>query len=82
MDCIPIINENDAVATDGLKFGDNDTLGAFVSISIGATWFFILTDVDCLFTANPRKHADAKPIAYVGKIDKLNQILDERESET
>eukprot|EP01057_Protomagalhaensia_wolfi_P006229 Protomagalhaensia_wolfi_Nauph_80__6228@NODE_938_length_1866_cov_68_090859_g708_i0_p1_GENE_NODE_938_length_1866_cov_68_090859_g708_i0NODE_938_length_1866_cov_68_090859_g708_i0_p1_ORF_typecomplete_len589_score88_31AA_kinase/PF00696_28/4_7e35PUA/PF01472_20/2_2e14_NODE_938_length_1866_cov_68_090859_g708_i02141767 len=81
MDVIPIINENDALATEGLKFGDNDTLGAYVSVSIGASWYFMLTDVDCLFTANPRNHADAKPVAYVGKIDAIYHLLDEKENQ-
>eukprot|EP01055_Gregarina_sp_Pseudo9_P003398 Gregarina_sp_Pseudo_9__3397@NODE_356_length_3069_cov_67_338614_g335_i0_p1_GENE_NODE_356_length_3069_cov_67_338614_g335_i0NODE_356_length_3069_cov_67_338614_g335_i0_p1_ORF_typecomplete_len587_score55_96AA_kinase/PF00696_28/1_9e35PUA/PF01472_20/1_6e16_NODE_356_length_3069_cov_67_338614_g335_i011942954 len=81
MDVIPIINENDALATEGLKFGDNDTLGAYVSVSIGANWYFMLTDVDCLYTANPRLHSDAIPIAYVGKIDAIYNNLDESENE-
>lgn len=81
MDVIPIINENDALATEGLKFGDNDTLGAYVSVSIGANWYFMLTDVDCLYTANPRFHPDAKPIAYVGKIDAIYSVLDQTENE-
>eukprot|EP01054_Gregarina_sp_Poly1_P003131 Gregarina_sp_Poly_1__3130@NODE_1884_length_3137_cov_401_233550_g1207_i1_p1_GENE_NODE_1884_length_3137_cov_401_233550_g1207_i1NODE_1884_length_3137_cov_401_233550_g1207_i1_p1_ORF_typecomplete_len590_score81_19AA_kinase/PF00696_28/6e38PUA/PF01472_20/1_1e15_NODE_1884_length_3137_cov_401_233550_g1207_i13342103 len=81
MGVIPIINENDALATEGLKFGDNDTLGAYVSVSIGANWYFMLTDVDCLYTANPRYHPEAKPIAYVGKIDAIYNVLDETENE-
>eukprot|EP01053_Blabericola_migrator_P004954 Blabericola_migrator_1__4953@NODE_257_length_10777_cov_171_650047_g215_i0_p1_GENE_NODE_257_length_10777_cov_171_650047_g215_i0NODE_257_length_10777_cov_171_650047_g215_i0_p1_ORF_typecomplete_len602_score73_54AA_kinase/PF00696_28/5_7e36PUA/PF01472_20/2_3e14_NODE_257_length_10777_cov_171_650047_g215_i035645369 len=80
MDVIPIINENDALATEGLKFGDNDTLGAYVSVSIGANWYFMLTDVDCLYTANPRYHEEARPIAYVGKIDTIYNTVDEREN--
>lgn len=81
MNVIPIINENDALATEGLKFGDNDTLGAYVAISIGATWFYMLTDVDCLYTSNPRYHEDAAPIAYVAKINAIYSLLDTNESE-
>lgn len=81
MDVIPVINENDALATEGLKFGDNDTLGAYVSISIGATWFFMLTDVDCLYTSNPRHHPEARPIAFVRKVDAVYKLLDESENE-
>ena len=43
---VPIVNENDTVAVEELKFGDNDTLSALVASLIGAQWLFILTDVD------------------------------------
>jgi glutamate 5-kinase len=56
---IPIINENDTVVTDEIKFGDNDTLGALVANLIEADAFVILTDQDGLFTADPRKDASA-----------------------
>ncbi len=56
---IPIINENDTVVTDEIKFGDNDTLGALVTNLIDADALVILTDQDGLFTADPRKNPDA-----------------------
>ncbi len=56
---IPIINENDTVVTDEIKFGDNDTLGALVANLIEADAFVILTDQVGLFTADPRKDASA-----------------------
>ncbi len=56
---IPIINENDTVVTDEIKFGDNDTLGALVTNLIDADALVILTDQTGLFTADPRKHPDA-----------------------
>ncbi|MGF1538402.1 MAG: glutamate 5-kinase [Elainellaceae cyanobacterium] len=68
---IPIVNENDTVATDELKFGDNDTLSALVASLIEADWLFILTDVDQLYSADPRYHPDAKPIHLVDEIDAL-----------
>jgi len=56
---IPIINENDTVVTDEIKFGDNDTLGALVANLIEADVLIILTDQTGLFTADPRKDAQA-----------------------
>ena len=56
---IPIINENDTVVTDEIKFGDNDTLGALVTNLIEADVLVILTDQDGLYTADPRKDATA-----------------------
>ena len=56
---IPIINENDTVVTDEIKFGDNDTLGALVTNLIEADVLIILTDQDGLYTADPRKDAKA-----------------------
>ena len=65
---IPIINENDTVVTDEIKFGDNDTLGALVTNLIEADALIILTDQRGLFTADPRKDPDAElvPRAQAG----------------
>ncbi|WP_300453855.1 glutamate 5-kinase [Accumulibacter sp.] len=60
---VPIINENDTVVTDEIKFGDNDTLGALVANLVEADCLIILTDQEGLFTADPRKDADATLIA-------------------
>lgn len=57
---IPIINENDTVSIDELKFGDNDTLSALVANLVRAQQLIILTDTDGLYTADPRKSPDAK----------------------
>ncbi|HVL07748.1 MAG TPA: glutamate 5-kinase [Burkholderiaceae bacterium] len=57
---VPIINENDTVVTDEIKVGDNDTLGALVTNLIEGDALVILTDQAGLYTADPRKHADAK----------------------
>ncbi|BES69973.1 glutamate 5-kinase [Marinobacter nanhaiticus D15-8W] len=56
---IPIVNENDTVVTDEIRFGDNDTLGALVANLVEADGLVILTDQDGLFDRDPRKHADA-----------------------
>jgi len=57
---IPVINENDTVVTDEIKFGDNDTLGALVANLVEADALVILTDQAGLFELDPRKHAGAK----------------------
>jgi glutamate 5-kinase len=62
---VPIINENDTVVTDEIKFGDNDTLGALVSNLVDADCFIILTDQTGLYTADPRKDPVAKLLASV-----------------
>lgn len=60
---VPIINENDTVVTDEIKFGDNDTLGALVANLVEADCLIILTDQQGLFTADPRKDTNATLIA-------------------
>jgi glutamate 5-kinase len=60
---VPIINENDTVVVDEIRFGDNDTLGALVTNLIEADAFVILTDQKGLYSADPRRHPDAVPIA-------------------
>ena len=60
LDVIPVINENDTVATDEIRFGDNDTLGALVTNLIEADVLVILTDQPGLYTGDPRKHPDAE----------------------
>lgn len=57
---VPIVNENDTVATDEIRFGDNDTLGALVTNLIEADVLVILTDQRGLYSADPRKHPDAE----------------------
>ncbi|MBL8520141.1 MAG: glutamate 5-kinase [Betaproteobacteria bacterium] len=60
---VPVINENDTVVTDEIKFGDNDTLGALVANLIDADHLVILTDQQGLFEADPRTHRSAKLIS-------------------
>jgi glutamate 5-kinase len=59
LDVIPVINENDTVANDEIKFGDNDTLGALVTNLVEADAMVILTDQAGLYTRDPRRHPDA-----------------------
>jgi len=66
---IPIINENDTVSVEELRFGDNDTLGALMANMIGADMFIILTDVDGLYTASPQEDPTARPVYTVAVID-------------
>ncbi|MCS6844705.1 MAG: glutamate 5-kinase [Caldilineales bacterium] len=66
---VPIINENDAVATDEIKLGDNDTLSALVANLVEADLLLLLTDQPGLFTADPRTNPDAQLIPEVERID-------------
>ncbi|MGK7945742.1 MAG: glutamate 5-kinase [Microcystaceae cyanobacterium] len=66
---IPIVNENDTVAVEELKFGDNDTLSALVASLVEADWLFLLTDVDKLYSADPRVFPDAQPITLINQAD-------------
>lgn len=66
---IPIVNENDVTTIAELKFGDNDMLSAKTAAMISADHLFILTDVDGLFDADPRKNPEAKLISEVLQID-------------
>ena len=66
---IPIINENDTVATAEIVIGDNDTLAAIVAQSVSADRLILLSDIDDLYTADPHKDPNAKLIHTVNKID-------------
>ncbi len=65
MGVIPIVNENDTVATDELGIGDNDTLSAIVSNLVGADLLILLSDIDGLYSDDPRQNKDAKFIHLV-----------------
>ncbi|MCR5632032.1 MAG: glutamate 5-kinase [Eubacterium sp.] len=69
LDIVPIVNENDTVATDEIEFGDNDTLSAIVATLIGADMLILLTDIDGFYTDDPRKNPHAKRLSVVDKID-------------
>ena len=70
---IPIINENDTVATDEIVFGDNDTLSAMVAVSVRADLLVLMSDIDGLYTADPHKDPDAKLIKEVRELS--NDIM-------
>mgnify|MGYP001192654495 FL=1 len=65
---LPIINENDTIATEEIKVGDNDTLGAIVACSVKADLLVLLSDIEGLYTADPRKDPDARLIPVVEEV--------------
>ncbi len=68
MGAIPVVNENDTVSVDELKLGDNDNLAAVVAALVDADALFIATDIDGLYSANPRVHGEACPVERVDAI--------------
>ena len=69
LNTLPIINENDTIATDEIVIGDNDTLAAIVAQSIQADLLVLLSDIDGLYTADPHKDENAMLIHRVNKVD-------------
>lgn len=69
---IPIVNENDTVTTFEIEFGDNDTLSAIVAALVEADLLILLSDIDGLYTDDPRKNADAK---FIEQVDELTDEL-------
>ncbi|MCP8897930.1 glutamate 5-kinase [Gilvimarinus xylanilyticus] len=67
---VPVVNENDTVVTDEIRFGDNDTLGALVANLVDADVLVILTDQDGMYSADPRSNPDATLISEVAAADK------------
>ncbi|MBT8408739.1 MAG: glutamate 5-kinase, partial [Alphaproteobacteria bacterium] len=65
---VPIVNENDTVATDEIRYGDNDRLAARVALMAGADTLVLLSDVDGLYTANPREDTGARHLGLVDRI--------------
>jgi len=74
LDVIPIVNENDTIANEELKYGDNDTLSALVALAIKANKLILLTDIDNLYSKDPRENVDASPIKEVHNNIELNKI--------
>ena len=68
---IPIVNENDATATDELELGDNDQLSAYITKQMDADILIILSDIDAYYDHDPRKHSDAKVLKVVNSIPKV-----------
>lgn len=69
MGVTPIVNENDTLSISEIEFGDNDTLSGVTSALIQADFLFLMTDVDCLYTSNPRTDPLAKPILTVKNLN-------------
>ena len=79
---IPIINENDTVAVEEIRFGDNDTLSSFVAMVADADMLVLLTDVDGLYTVNPRIDSTANKLDEVWEIDHtIEQMAGDQGSE-
>ena len=73
--CIPIVNENDSVEVEEIKFGDNDTLSAIVAECIAADLLILLTDIDALYDGDPRENPNAEKIHTVEEItDHIRRI--------
>ena len=66
---IPIVNENDATATNELEVGDNDQLSAYICNHMDADMLIILSDIDAYYESDPRKNIDAKTLKIVNEID-------------
>lgn len=65
---VPIVNENDTVAVDEVRFGDNDSLAALVATMVGADLVILLSDIEGLYTADPRKDEDAELLKHVSEL--------------
>lgn len=74
---VPVVNENDSIATAELKFGDNDTLSAWTAYLAGADALVILTDVDGLHTGDPRRDPEARRIERVERVDEVAALAGE-----
>ncbi|HEY5663679.1 MAG TPA: glutamate 5-kinase [Ilumatobacter sp.] len=72
--CVPVINENDAIANDELRYGDNDRIAALVAHSVHADVLVLLTDLEGLYTADPRRDPSAELVRYVDVSDPLLSI--------
>ena len=81
IDYIPIVNENDTIATSEIKFGDNDRLASRVAQISNADTLILLSDVDGLFTKNPKKYKNAKHIEKVVNLSKeIHNFADDSDS--
>lgn len=72
--CIPVVNENDAIASDEIRYGDNDRIAALVSHNLAADLMVLLTDTAGLFTSDPRTDSSAQLIARVAADDPLLSV--------
>ena len=72
LSALPIINENDTVATEEIEFGDNDTLAAKVAVSSGANLLVLLSDIDGLYNKDPRGNPDAD---FIPEVYEINETI-------
>ncbi|PWN89704.1 glutamate 5-kinase [Acaromyces ingoldii] len=75
-DAIPIVNENDTVSVSELRFGDNDTLSAITAGLVEADYLFLLTDVDGLYTGNPRREPGARRLGVVRSVAEARRAVE------
>ncbi len=73
--CVPVINENDTVATAEIRFGDNDRLAARVAAMIGADQLVLLSDIDGLYTADPRRDPAARHVPLVPRLTEAVEAM-------
>ena len=76
MGCVPIVNENDSISTEEMRFGDNDTLSAYVAAVAGADLLVNLSDIDGLYDCDPHKNPDARLIKRVDCLSDVAQFAD------
>ncbi len=68
MGVVPIVNENDTIATDEIRYGDNDRLAAQIAVTVGADVLVLLSDVDGFYSANPKEDPEARWFETIGRI--------------
>ncbi len=74
---LPIVNENDALSSEELRYGDNDTLSALVAAAVSADQLILLTDIDRLYSSDPRTNSSAEPITDVHSLNELKELEEE-----
>ena len=74
---VPVINENDVLSPEELKYGDNDTLSALVASAIQADELILLTDIDKLYSSDPKKYSEAEPITDVLDTKQISKLEEE-----
>ncbi|MFT6717150.1 MAG: glutamate 5-kinase [Saprospiraceae bacterium] len=80
-DYIPIINENDTVAVEEIELGDNDQLSALVAVLVKATKLIIASDIDGIYTKNPKIHDDARLIKNVKSLEQVKKYVEDIDSD-
>ncbi len=82
LNVVPVINENDTIATDEIRFGDNDRLAAQVAVMTNSDLLVLFSDVDGLYDSDPRRHADAKLVRVVHSITSdIDQMAEDTAAE-
>jgi glutamate 5-kinase len=76
--CVPVVNENDAIANDELRYGDNDRIAALLANAVNADVLVLLTDMDGVFTSDPRRDSTATLVPFVSADDPLLSITADR----